>query len=47
MLDLKLVPTFKNITDHPSDDKVIKAVNITPQEYKEKVKEFNFNYQIQ
>lgn len=47
MIDLKLVPTFKNITDHPSDDKVIKAVNITPEQYKEKVKEFNFNYQIQ
>ena len=47
MLDLRLVPTFKNITDHPSDDKIIKSVNITPEQYKEKVKEFNFNYQIQ
>jgi len=46
MIDLKLVPTFKNITDHPSDDKVIKAVNITPQQYKEQVKEYYTKTQI-
>jgi len=46
MIDLKLVPTFKNITDHPSDDKVIKAVNITPQQYKEQVKEYYNKTQI-
>jgi hypothetical protein len=47
MIDLKLVPTFKNITDHPSDDKVIKSVNVTAEQYKEKVKQLYFNNQIQ
>lgn len=40
MLDLRLVLTFKNMSDHPSDDKIIKAAGITEQQYKEKVKEF-------
>jgi hypothetical protein len=37
MLELKLVPTFNNLTNHPSDDKIIKSLLITPEQYKEKV----------
>ena len=40
MLELRLVPTFNNLNDHPSDDKVLKNVNMTVEQYKEKVKEF-------
>jgi hypothetical protein len=38
MLDLNLVPSFNGIKDHPSDDKIIKAVNMTVEQYKEQVK---------
>ena len=37
MIDLGLVPTFKDITDHPSDDKILKSVGMSEAEYKEKV----------
>ena len=38
MLELNLVPSFNGMKDHPSDDKVLKSVNITEEQYKEKVK---------
>jgi hypothetical protein len=38
MLDLNLIPSFNGIKDHPSDDKIIKAVNLTVDQYKEQVK---------
>jgi hypothetical protein len=38
MLDLKIVPTFNHITEHPSDDKVLKSIGMTADQYKEKVK---------
>ena len=38
MLDLNLIPSFNGIKDHPSDDKIIKAVNMTVEQYKEQVK---------
>lgn len=39
MLDLGLVPSFNGMKEHPSDDKVIKSLLITEEQYKEKVKE--------
>jgi hypothetical protein len=39
MLDLNLIPSFNGIKDHPSDDKIIKSVNLTEEQYKEKVKQ--------
>jgi hypothetical protein len=39
MLDLGLVPSFNGITEHPSDDKVIKSLLITEEQYKERVQE--------
>jgi len=38
MLELNLIPSFNGIKDHPSDDKILKAVNLSPEQYKEKVK---------
>jgi hypothetical protein len=38
MLDLGLVRTFNGMTNHPSDDTIIKAAGITVQQYKEMVK---------
>jgi hypothetical protein len=37
MLDLNLVPSFNGMKDHPSDDKVIKSLLITEEQYKQKV----------
>jgi hypothetical protein len=37
MLDLKLIPSFNGIKEHPSDDKIIKSLSITENQYKEKV----------
>jgi hypothetical protein len=37
MLDLNIVDTFKDITSHPSDDKVIAAAGLTVQEYQQQV----------
>ena len=37
MLDLGLIPSFNGIKEHPSDDKVIKSLLITPEQYKEQV----------
>jgi len=37
MLDLNLVPSFNGMSGHPSDDKVIKSLLITEEQYKEKV----------
>jgi hypothetical protein len=39
MLDLGLVPSFNGIKEHPSDDKVLKSLNLTEEQYKQKVKE--------
>lgn len=39
MLDLGLVPSFNGIKEHPSDDKVIKSLLITEEQYKQKVQE--------
>jgi len=39
MLDLGLVPSFNGMSAHPSDDKVIKSLLITEEQYKEKVNE--------
>jgi len=39
MLDLKLIPSFNGIKEHPSDDKIIKSLLITEEQYKEKVNE--------
>ena len=39
MLDLNLVPSFNGMSGHPSDDKVIKSLLITEEQYKEKVNE--------
>jgi len=38
MLDLNLIPSFNGIKEHPSDDKIIKSVGMTEDQYKEKVK---------
>jgi len=46
MLDLRLTHTFKGITDHPSDDKIIAAAGLTPLQYKERVREYIINAQI-
>lgn len=37
MLDLGLVESFNGMTNHPSDDKIIKAAGIGVDEYKERV----------
>jgi hypothetical protein len=37
MLELGLVPTFNHMDHHPSDDKVLKQIGMTVQDYKEKV----------
>lgn len=39
MLDLGLVPSFNGMKEHPSDDKVIKSLLITEEQYKQKVQE--------
>jgi hypothetical protein len=39
MLDLGLVTTFSGITEHPSDDKIIKASGLSELQYKEQVKQ--------
>lgn len=39
MLDLKLVPSFNGIKEHPSDDKVIKSLSLTEEQYKQMVKQ--------
>jgi hypothetical protein len=39
MIDLGLIPTFKGMTAHPSDDKIIKDAGLTIEEYKQKVNE--------
>lgn len=39
MLDLGLVPSFNGMSAHPSDDKILKSLLITPEQYKEKVNE--------
>jgi hypothetical protein len=46
MLDLGLTFTFKGITDHPSDDKIIKSAGISKEQYKEQVKEYQNKTQI-
>jgi hypothetical protein len=38
MLDLNLIPSFNGIKEHPSDDKIIKSVGLSEDQYKEKVK---------
>jgi hypothetical protein len=38
MLDLGLIPTFNHLDNHPSDFYVLDKVNMTPEQYKEKVK---------
>ena len=40
MLDLGLVPSFNGITEHPSDDKVLKSLLITEEQYKDRVQQF-------
>jgi hypothetical protein len=40
MLDLGLVETFKGMTSHPSDDKIIKEAGISVDEYKRRVNQF-------
>jgi hypothetical protein len=47
MLDLGLVFTFKDITDHPSDNKIIGAAGLTPEQYKQMVKEHKLQKEIQ
>ena len=39
MLDLGLVPSFNGITEHPSDDKVLKSLLITEEQYKDRVQQ--------
>ena len=39
MLDLGLIPSFNGMSSHPSDDKVLKSLLITQEQYKEKVNE--------
>jgi len=39
MLELGLVPSFNGMNNHPSDDKIIKSLLITEEQYKEKVNE--------
>jgi hypothetical protein len=38
MLDLNLIPSFNGIKEHPSDDKILKSVNMTEEQYKQRVK---------
>jgi hypothetical protein len=40
MLDLGLVPSFNGITEHPSDDKVLKSLLITEEQYKDRVQQY-------
>jgi len=47
MLDLGLVKTFKYIEEHPSDDKVLKEVSLTEDQYKQKVKEYYEQHNVQ
>jgi len=47
MLDLGLVFTFKDMTDHPSDNKIIGAAGLTPEQYKQMVKEHKLQKEIQ
>ena len=37
MLDLKLIPSFNNLNNHPSDFKILNQVNWTSHKYKEEV----------
>jgi hypothetical protein len=39
MLDLGLVRTFNGMTNHPSDDTILKQVGMSVTEYKAKVNE--------
>ena len=39
MLDLGIVDTFRNMTAHPSDDKIIRAADMSVEEYKQRVKD--------
>jgi hypothetical protein len=39
MLDLGLIRTFNGMTNHPSDDTIIKAAGLTVEQYKAKVNE--------
>lgn len=39
MLDLGIIDTFNDLTNHPSDDCVIKSAGMSVHEYKQKVKE--------
>jgi hypothetical protein len=39
MLDLGLVRTFNGMTNHPSDDTILKQVGMSVAEYKDKVHE--------
>jgi hypothetical protein len=38
MLDLGLVKTFRDLKSHPSDDYIISKHNISPEKYKEMVR---------
>lgn len=40
MLDIGLIETFKGMTSHPSDDKIIKEAGISVEEYKRRVNQF-------
>jgi len=40
MLELGLVPSFNGMSAHPSDDKVLKSLLITEEQYKEKVQQY-------
>lgn len=40
MLDLGLIETFNGMKHHPSDDKIIAAVGVTVEQYKQMIKEY-------
>ena len=40
MLDLGLIKTFNGIKSHPSDDTILKQIDMSVEEYKRKVYEF-------
>jgi hypothetical protein len=44
MLDLKLIPSFNHLNNHPSDFKILNQVNWTPHKYKEEVNKLYGNH---